>query len=79
MARTGIPPKVKIKVNSQKQQAKNAELETIIEDFGAAMRNADKFYMADSVRECGHNSLYRFTFNMEIAWKNYINWCKRNG
>jgi hypothetical protein len=65
MARTGMKPKLK----SLKQQRLDAELGLIIDEFGRAMFNADKAYIAE------RNT---FTPNMHFAWLKYLNFCLSN-
>lgn len=62
-------------VNSRKQQRINAELETIIEDFGNAMRNANSQWVT---REpvCRHDPQVRMTYHMETAWSRYVEFLK---
>jgi len=67
-----------MKKNSVKQQRISAELEAIIEEFGRAMRNANKGYIAAYQKSCAHNDEYRFTMTMALAWWNYVEWCRRN-
>jgi hypothetical protein len=65
-----------VKRNSLKQQRISAELETIIEEFGRAMRNANKEYIATPLG-CHHERL-RFTPRMYCVWSMYTNFCVRN-
>ena len=58
------------KRNSRKQQAQNAELELIIEEFARALRNANRSYIA---KECS-----LLTPNMQQAWYKYVDFCVRH-
>lgn len=71
MARTGTTR------NSAKQQRINAELETIIEEFGRAMRDANRACIAEEPA-CSHDNKPRFTLNMEFVWSKYVNFCLDN-
>ena len=53
------------------------ELDCIIEQFGYAMRNANKEYIS-ILPECHHDRAPRFTPNMDAAWAKYVEWCRRN-
>lgn len=68
--KTGTRPKF----NTLKQQREAAELELIIEEFGRAMRNAYRPYMAKRP-SCQHDDGPRFTLGMEMAWNRYIAFC----
>ena len=72
MAKTGIRPKFKI--STLKQQRENAELEHIIEEFGRAMRNANRAYIA-TPQQCLHDTQPRFTPGMHAIWSHYIVFC----
>jgi hypothetical protein len=70
MGKTGT----QVKFNTLKQQREAAELELIIEEFGNAMRNADKTY----VSKAGNIAIsigLRFTPNMNAAWTRYMTFC----
>lgn len=67
MARTGI----RVKSNTLKQQRESAELELIIEEFGRAMRNAEKTY----VTRDSHDGRPNFTLSMQFAWDKYLMFC----
>jgi hypothetical protein len=71
MAKIGITRKTK------EQQRRDAELEAIIEDFGNAMRLANRQFIARP-RECWHGKGISFTPHMEVAWMNYVDFCARN-
>jgi hypothetical protein len=73
MAITGIAR------NNREQQRTSAELEAIIEEFGRAMRNAHKPYIANYKPVCGHDATFPFTVNMDNAWKKYVEWCIKYG
>jgi len=68
--------KIGTKRNSQKQQKANVELEGIIEEFGRAMRDANKEYVAIPPT-CSHVGV-RFTPGMAFAWERYVAWCAAN-
>jgi hypothetical protein len=70
---------MKLKVNSLNQQRINAELEGIIEEFGQAMRNANKSYIAHYVASCSHEKQIPFTLHMEQIWDDYRGWCRQHG
>lgn len=73
MARTGIRPKC----STMAQQRENAQLELIIEEFGRAMRNAHRPYIARGPREyCCHEGV-QFTPSMEKAWRDYTEFCMK--
>jgi hypothetical protein len=61
--------------NSLKQQRINAELETIIEEFGRGMRNADTGYIARRMR-CLHDIGPYFTMALQDAWAKYVEFCR---
>ena len=63
------------KINSLKKQRESAELESIIDEFGKAMRNANKRYI--DARNCS-GSLIQFTLAMVSAWDKYIDFCKEH-
>lgn len=58
---------MKLKSSTLKQQRENAELELIIEEFGRAMRNANRNYI---------QSRNDFTINMTVAWYKYRRFCR---
>lgn len=66
-----------MRTNTLKQQRANAELESIIEEFGCAMRNANFLYIAKP-QVCSHDSAPRFTMSMDFAWSKYVDFCRRN-
>lgn len=61
----------KSKISTLKQQRENAELELIIEEFGRAMRNAHRPYIAESPA----SGRPLFTPNMYSTWNAYIDFC----
>ncbi len=69
MGRTGTL----LKSNTLKQQRENAELECIIEEFGRAMRNAEKTYITQATNDGKPN----FTLSMKFAWDKYLVLCVR--
>ena len=69
MATTGTTRK------SRKQQALDAELGLIIDEFGRAMWNADREYIG---RGTSYGNWIRFTSNMEHAWTKYLMFCKNH-
>ena len=71
MATTGM------KARSKAQQAVAARLGEIIDEFGHAMWNARRAYIA-TPPECKHDDIPRFTFGMEAAWAKYVEFCKEN-
>lgn len=68
---------MKVKRNTLKDQRTSAELELIIEEFGRAMRNASRPYIA-TPPDCHHDDAPRFTMSMEFAWSKYVGFCMRN-
>ncbi len=64
------------RLKSERENARDAELELIIEDMGCAMRNADPGFIA-AQPACSHESALRFTPNMWRAWNEYIELCAR--
>ena len=66
--------KIGTKRNSKKQQRANAELETIIEEFGRAMRNAHPATIS-YWHKCTPGP--RFTGNMDYAWLKYVDFCEK--
>lgn len=68
---------MKPKHNSLKQQRISGELETIIEEFGRAMRNANRTYVSRPAT-CVHDSLNRMTPVMYVFWLQYLDFCRRN-
>lgn len=58
---------MKVKHNSLKQQCVSAELEGIIEEFGSAMRNANRPYIG--LRDLN------LTPRMKVAWYKYVEFC----
>lgn len=67
MVKTGT--QAKFKPNTLKQQRVSGELELIIEEFGRAMRNAHRPYVA---------TRNDFTEHMKRAWAVYVDFCARN-
>lgn len=70
--------KIGIVRRSKKQQAIAAELESIIEEFGCAMRDADKPYIATYQPACGHEAQLPFTLHMKIVFARYRQWCREH-
>lgn len=68
---------MRVKLNTLKQQRTNAELETIIESFGNAMRNANREYMNRPL-PCSHVAWQNFTPSMVHRWYDYLEFCRRN-
>ena len=66
-----------IKRNSQKQQRISAELELIVEEFGRAMRSANKNWIGE-VEMQSNDDVPRFTMMMQMAWYHYVDFCQRN-
>jgi hypothetical protein len=66
-----------MKRNNLKQQRANAELEAIIEAFGAAMRDANKQYIATTPSGT-LGEVPRFTLHMSFVWAKYVDFCARN-
>lgn len=64
----------KFKVNTLKQQRENAEMESIIEEFGRAMRNAYRPFVTRPPA-CQHEHGPRFTPGMEAVWARYVEFC----
>jgi hypothetical protein len=71
MARLGM------RLNSKKDQAIAAELESIIEDMARAMRYANRSYMSMPVT-CSHDNWRRFTPAMDLVWTRYYEFCKEH-
>lgn len=69
--------KTGIRVKSKKAQARDAELGLIIEEFGRAMWNANKEYIA-AVSDYMNGRL-SFTGAMNAAWYKYVEFCFRYG
>lgn len=67
MARVGMKRRSKRTTKSL-----NAELELIIEEFGNAMRRANKAWIG------GYAGLARFTSAMQTAWMLYVEFCYKN-
>ena len=63
--------------NTQKQQRFSAELELIIEEFGQAMRAANRGYICRPTG-CSHDDAPRFTPRMESVWYDYVTFCQRH-
>lgn len=70
MAKIGTPAKF----STLKQQREAGELELIIEEFGRAMRNANRQYIARPT-VCHHDDNPRFTPNMTMVWAKYVEFC----
>ncbi len=68
----GKPQKV-----TRTKQSLNGELGLIIEEFGRAMWNANKEYIARQPA-CSHESGLYFTPSMWAAWNEYVDFCARN-
>jgi hypothetical protein len=60
-----------------KEQRISRELEEIIEEFGHAMRNANKEYIAQPP-SCPHDEYLRITPRMKTIWELYTDFCRRN-
>jgi hypothetical protein len=73
VAKTGM------RVNSKEQQRINAELEAIIEEFGRAMRDAHKPFIAGYVPSCSHDEQLALTPHMKQVWCKYREWCVNHG
>ena len=56
------------------QESLNAELGLIIDEFGRAMRNANRDLIAREPDCSYHNGIY-FTLAMETAWQKYKTFC----
>lgn len=69
MAKTGTQPKFKI--STLKQQREAAELEAIIDEFGNAMRNANRAAIAS------HGPRW-LTLNMDQALCKFFLFCDRH-
>lgn len=66
----------KCKKSTLEQQRETAELELIIEDFGRAMRDANREFVSHPP-SCSHVAR-RFTAHMEGAWSAYILFCREH-
>lgn len=77
MARTGTKQSTSTKFLTDDEHRSDVALEQIIEDFGTAMRDANKSYVSRPV-ECSHDTGINFTIRMGHVWQQYIEWC-RNG
>lgn len=64
------------KSKTLKQQARDAELGLIIDEFGRAMWNANREYIG-STSACQHQRPV-FTLSMSVAWDKYIDFCTRH-
>lgn len=67
--------KTKFKTNMPKQQREAAELELIIDEFGQAMRNANREHVSRE-RQCQHDAFVSFTYNMHSVWDKYKEFCR---
>lgn len=74
MATTGK----KLKSKERTEQSKNGELGLIIDEFGRAMWNAHRPYIAETRTFCPHAGPAHFTLNMQAVWYKYVEFCKRN-
>lgn len=73
MARTGT----KLKVNTLKQQREAAELESIIEEFGRAMRSANRDFISGIMPGAPIDGPI-FTLNMKASWIKYEEFCLKH-
>lgn len=64
---------MKAKFRERTEQQKNGELGLIIDEFGRAMWNADREYIATHGYTPG-----KLTFNMWQAWRRYVEFCRGN-
>lgn len=64
------------KSSTLKRQRENAELELIIEEFGRAMRNAHRPYIARGPQEYCCHAVPPFTPSMDSVWAKYTNFCR---
>lgn len=76
MGRTGMLPKCKC--STLKQQRENAELEAIIEEFGRAMRNAYRPYIAGGGRQYCCHTVRPFTPGMRMTFDRYVEFCMKH-
>lgn len=56
------------------EQSKNGELGLIIDEFGRAMWNANREYIA----EHEHFGWPKLTPNMTVAWMKFVQFCTEN-
>jgi hypothetical protein len=71
--------RIGVRRNNKEQQRISAELETIIEEFGRAMREAYRPYIANYRPACGHVAQFPFTAYMDSVWAMYVEWCIKYG
>ena len=65
------------KSKARTEQQKNGELGLIIDEFGRAMWNADREYIAQQP-SCAHDPAMHFTASMQVAWAKYVEFCMEN-